>query len=62
MVFGMQRKIDSLGRIVLPKEIRQFYYMKENDNNMEILPTDDGVLIRKPGYRVILVNEPSTKD
>jgi len=56
ITFGIQKKIDSLGRIVLPKEIREFYCMDENDT-VEVVPTENGILIRKPGYKVIKTDE-----
>ena len=40
------RKIDELGRIVLPIEIRQSLDIKEKDP-LEILMKDDGVFIKK---------------
>lgn len=48
---GISRKVDSLGRIVLPKEMRRFFDIKENEN-VEILTTTDGILIKKPKYEV----------
>jgi len=52
IVIGMQKKVDNLGRIVLPKDIRDLYFIGENDN-IEIIPTDEGILIRKPGSKVV---------
>lgn len=43
--FVVKRKLDSLGRIVIPKEMRVYYGFKENDK-LEIIPTDNGVLIK----------------
>lgn len=40
------RKIDELGRIVLPIELRQALDIKEKDS-LEIILNDDGVLIKK---------------
>lgn len=48
---GISRKVDSLGRIVLPKEIRRFFNINENED-VEILTTTDGILIKKPNYEV----------
>ncbi|MBE6588083.1 MAG: AbrB/MazE/SpoVT family DNA-binding domain-containing protein [Ruminococcaceae bacterium] len=56
ITFGIQKKIDSLGRIVLPKEIREFYCMDENDT-VEVVPTENGILIRKHGYKVKKTDE-----
>lgn len=40
------RKIDELGRIVLPIEIRQSLSIKEKDS-LEIFIKDDGIFIQK---------------
>ena len=44
---GIVKEIDSLGRIVIPKEIRNLF---ELDSAVEIIVTDEGVLIRNPKY------------
>ena len=43
---GITRKIDDLGRIVIPKEIRKNLKIKDNDE-LEISTTDDAVILRK---------------
>ncbi|MBQ9673411.1 MAG: AbrB/MazE/SpoVT family DNA-binding domain-containing protein [Ruminococcus sp.] len=43
---GYVSKIDSLGRIVIPKPVRQMYNMEKEDA-IEILAKDNGLLIRK---------------
>lgn len=45
-IIGIIKRVDKLGRIVLPKEIRDFYKIGENDP-VEILSTDMGILIKK---------------
>lgn len=47
---GIVRRVDSLGRLVLPMELRRILGIKEEDP-MEIFTTEDGILIRpyKPG-------------
>lgn len=49
---GILLKIDSLGRIVIPKPMRELFHM-ENNSEAEVLVTNDGILIRKPEYEVI---------
>ena len=44
-VTGIVRRIDHLGRLVIPKEFRRTLGINENDP-MEILVTDDGILAR----------------
>ena len=46
---GIVRRIDELGRIVIPKEIRRVFKIKEGDP-MEIFTDRDGSIIIKP-YR-----------
>ena len=43
---GVTRKIDSLGRIVIPKEIRERLNIKENDY-LEFLVFNDGLALKK---------------
>lgn len=47
---GIVRRVDSLGRLVIPMELRRTLGIKEEDP-MEIFATEDGILIRpyKPG-------------
>jgi AbrB family looped-hinge helix DNA binding protein len=44
---GIVKEIDSLGRIVIPKEIRNLFGL---DSAVEIIVTDEGVLLRNPKY------------
>lgn len=43
---GIVRKVDSLGRIVLPKEMRKIYDIDENEP-LEIYNEDDKIIIQK---------------
>ena len=43
---GIVRKLDDLGRLVIPKEIRKMYKMKEGDS-IEIFIMNDVICIRK---------------
>lgn len=43
---GMIRRLDDLGRLVIPKEIRKMYKMKEGDS-IEIFIQDGNIMIRK---------------
>ena len=51
---GMIREIDKLGRLVIPKEMRDIYHLAEK---VEIVATDEGVLIRNPIYKVVKMDE-----
>ena len=50
----MIREIDKLGRLVIPKEMRDIYHLAEK---VEIVATDEGVLIRNPVYKVVQIDE-----
>ena len=52
MEIGIIRKIDALGRVVIPKEMREFFHI-ETDEELEILATEAGILIRISEYEVI---------
>ncbi len=41
------RKMDQLGRVLIPKHIRAAYEIEEEDSDVEIVPTSEGILIRK---------------
>lgn len=42
---GIRRPMDSVGRIVLPKEMRQYFNLTA-DSEIEIFQTSRGILIR----------------
>ena len=49
VVVGVTRRIDDLGRITIPSEIRKTYQLDKNDP-VEIIGTEDGILLRvEPG-------------
>jgi len=43
---GIVRKVDDLGRFVLPKELRRTMEIKENDS-LEIYVEDNSVVLKK---------------
>jgi len=47
---GMVRKVDELGRVVLPKELRKTLDM-DSGTDVEILGSQNGILIRKYASR-----------
>ena len=52
---GIKRQVDKLGRIVIPKEYREFYHLDHNDE-VFIVDTKDGLLITNHNYKVVKVN------
>ena len=53
-LIGILKSLDKLGRIVIPKELRERYAL---DKEVEIIATKDGVLIKNPKY--VLTNDES---
>ena len=52
MILGVERKIDSLGRIVIPMEFRNFYHLNEK---VVIVQTEQGLLITNPQYEMVKI-------
>lgn len=44
---GIVRKLDSLGRVVLPIELRRVYGLEEGEGAVEIFVDGTGIIIRK---------------
>ena len=49
---GIARNVDKLGRIVIPKEYRDFYHLNHNDE-VFIVDTTEGLLITNHRYKVV---------
>ena len=47
---GVLKEIDSLGRLVIPKEMRETFKL---DKTVEIIVTQEGILVINPKYEVI---------
>ena len=47
---GIIKGVDKLGRIVIPKEIRNVFKI---DKEVEIVLTSEGVLLRNPKYILV---------
>lgn len=46
MRFTVEKVIDNLGRVVVPKYLRDYYGISANDKLM-FIPTEEGILITK---------------
>lgn len=57
---GMVRKIDELGRIVIPKEMRRTFDLKENVDALEIFVDDNMIVLKKYEPSCVFCN--SSKD
>lgn len=52
---GIVRKVDSLGRVTIPKELRRMFYL-DKDSQIEILATDQGIFLRVPNIEIKRTN------
>jgi len=52
--FGIIKEIDSLGRIVIPKEMRQRYALQKQ---VELIATKNGVLIKNQEYELCRIKK-----
>ncbi len=55
---GIIREIDKNGRVVIPKEMRERVFLNES---VEILLTDNGVLVRNAEYDLVKVKREKDK-
>lgn len=46
MKFAIKRCVDNLGRIVLPKDMRNFFQINAGDA-LEVIATEDGIFLKK---------------
>ncbi|KGO13805.1 AbrB family transcriptional regulator [Clostridium botulinum] len=56
---GIVRKIDSLGRIVLPKELRKALNIKDNETPLEIYTEGEEIILKKYEPACIFCGEAS---
>jgi len=49
---GIIREFDNLGRLVIPKEMRVLFNFEKE---VEIVVTEEGVLLRNPRYKLVEV-------
>ena len=55
---GVIKEIDKLGRIVIPKEMRDRVGCEDS---VEVIVTKEGILIRNPEYKLVKISN-SKKD
>ena len=58
---GIVRRIDELGRIVLPKELRRTYDIGPGDH-MEVYTDDDSIILKKYKPGCIICGESNNDD
>ncbi|MBQ9801828.1 MAG: hypothetical protein IJW51_01990 [Clostridia bacterium] len=47
---GVCKELDSLGRLVIPKEMREMFQLEKD---VELIVTAEGVLVRNPKYKLV---------
>ena len=52
---GIVRKMDSLGRVVIPKEYRKLYNIEKN-GGIVLVAQEDGILITNPNYKLVKID------
>ena len=53
-IIGIKKEIDRLGRLVIPKEMRELFSF---ENEVELIITSEGILIRNPKYHLTYKNK-----
>ena len=53
---GITKEIDSMGRLVIPKEMRLMYKIEKE---VELVVTEEGLLIRNPKFVLVEKGEPN---
>ena len=56
---GIIKELDKLGRIVIPKEFRERFGLSEY---VEVIPTELGIIIRNPEYKLVRVSTEDVTD
>ena len=56
---GITKEIDDLGRLQIPKDIRERLGLKKN---VQLIITKEGLLIKKEGYRLVKLDDDSLPD
>ena len=60
-IIGLVRKIDNLGRVTIPKELRDIFEFKVHEY-VEIYATEQGVFIRNPSIEIKRIEKKITID
>ena len=51
---GVIKELDNLGRLVIPKEMREMFKLEKE---VEVVVTAEGVLVRNPEYILVKKSE-----
>ena len=55
---GIKKEIDKLGRICIPKEMRNLFHL---ESEVELLITTEGILLKNPEYILVKKEGQRTK-
>ena len=55
---GIIKEVDRLGRIVIPKELRDRFGLVDN---VEVIATEIGVVLRNPEYKLVRIKSSKKK-
>ena len=58
-VVGVNKEIDNLGRLVIPKELRERFGLQKN---VEIVATPEGILLKNPEYKLVRIDSEDSSD
>lgn len=48
----MEKKVDNLGRVTIPKEFRDFYHIHQK---VTLVETEYGILLTNPQYKMVKI-------
>ncbi len=50
----MEKKVDNLGRVTIPKKLREFYHFGEK---VHLVETEQGILLTNPKYKMVAIEK-----
>ena len=50
----MEKKVDNLGRVTIPKEFREFYHFHQK---VTLIETEQGILLTNPKYKMVAIEK-----
>ena len=59
IMVGIIKEVDRLGRVVIPKEMRERYGVTET---VEIVATESGIILRSPTHKLVKIATESKED
>ena len=50
----MEKKVDNLGRVTIPKRLREFYHFEKE---VQLIETEQGILLTNPQYKMVAIEK-----